>query len=98
MSGFDPDASKDACVRGFTSCDPDDLPAEIPSRSLADNLNGKKEVTGAMRTAAFGRFGDKNVESKVHAYKSVQFGNAAGSQDAEDDNIPDVGDYTDNGQ
>jgi hypothetical protein len=98
MSGFDPDASKDACVRGFTSCDPDDLPAEIPSRALADNLDNKKEVTGAMRTGRFGTFQEKNENSRVSAYKSVQFGNKAASQDAEDDNVPDVGDYTDNGE
>jgi hypothetical protein len=51
-----------------------------------------------MRTGRFGTFQEKNENSRVSAYKSVQFGNKAASQDAEDDNVPDVGDYTDNGE
>lgn len=95
--GFDPDTSSDSGQRGFTSCDPDDLPSEIPSRSLCDNIDGANEVTGKMRTLNFG-VGKPTIDGRVLAYKDVQFGNKAGSQDAEDSGMPDVGNYKNNGQ
>ena len=91
---FDPDSSKDAMLRGFTSCDPDDLPIDLPSRALSDNLRNEKDVTGKLRDEIFA--GLQNDE-RVRAYKEVQFGVKAGECDAEEyDDI--VGDYEKNGQ
>jgi len=96
--GFDADTSDDPLVRGFTSCDPHDLPAWAPARSLSDNIHNEKEVDGALRTAMMDRYGDKAEESHVAAYPSVQFGNKVASMDADDDCMPKVGNYKKNGQ
>jgi hypothetical protein len=96
--GFDPDTSSDCGQRGFTSCDPDDLPTDIPSRALCDNIDGKSEVTGKMRSDNFGVGASASISSRLKAYSDVQFGNKAGSMDAEDSGMPDVGNYKNNGQ
>ena len=91
---FDPESSKDAMLRGFTSCDPDDLPIDIPSRSLSDNLRGEKDVNGKLRDEMFGSLANDEL---IQAYKEVQFGCKAASVDAEEyEDV--VGDYKDNGQ
>ena len=71
-----------------------DLPVDIPSRSLSDNLRGEKDVTGKLRDEMFGSLAN---DERIQAYKEVQFGCKAASVDAEEyEDV--VGDYKDNGQ
>jgi hypothetical protein len=93
---FDPDTAKSGLERGYSSCDPDDLPSDTPSRSLADNLHAETEITGKMRTEAFGV--GNSLTNKVSAYKSAQLGSKPLGTDAEDDQPPTAGNYKDDGQ
>jgi hypothetical protein len=92
---FDPSTSADAMEQGFTTCEIEDLPVGLPSRSLADNLYQSEDFpTAEMRTRAFAGL---SIADRVVAYPEVQFGNKAGSSDARDVGVVDVGDYTDGG-
>ena len=82
--------------RGFTVMSPEELPNCQPSRSLSDNMESQRTITGKMRTVNFSN--DGGDESKVKAYTEVQFGRKALESDAYDEGLPEkVGDFKDDG-
>lgn len=94
---FDPDESGDSMLQGFTMMTPGDLPNCIPARSLSDNMESQRVVTGKMRSQEMSSGGSE--EALVKAYTAVQFGNKANSSDAYDVGLkPEVGSFVDNGQ
>lgn len=59
-------------------------------------MESQNVVTGAMRTENMSRNGLN--EGRVTAYDAVQFGNKAGSQDANSTGIPKAGNLKESGQ
>ena len=80
MEAFDPDESDECTEAGFVMITPSDIPSCIPSRSLCDNMESQRHVTGFMRTQNMDSLGTE--EGHVTAYSGVQFGVKAGASDA----------------
>jgi hypothetical protein len=83
--GFDPSTSSDPAQQGFTTCEIDDLPCEIPARSKCDTLYDTHDMpTTAQRQKAFSMM---DTDQRVSAYPAVQFGKKAGAVDVNDEGV-----------